>query len=121
MSKIRIATLGLAAVVVLAWAVPAFAGHSKAAATVTVTAGKPSELKFTLSAKSVPIGSVTFKVTNKGAAPHDFSINGKKTAQIAAGKTASLTVKFTKKGNFAYQCTVPGHAAAGMKGTLKVT
>ena len=42
MSKIRVATLGLASVVVLAWAVPAFAHHSKAAATVTVTEGKPA-------------------------------------------------------------------------------
>ena len=121
MSKIRVATVGLAAVVVLAWAVPAFAHHNKAAATVTVTAGKPAEFKFTVSAKSVPHGSVTFKVTNGGALSHDFSINGKKTAQIAKGKSATLTVTFSKAGSYAYQCTVPGHAAAGMKGTLKVT
>ena len=44
MSKIRVVTLGLAAIVILAWAAPAFAQHSKSAGTsVTVTAGKPSE------------------------------------------------------------------------------
>ncbi len=121
MSKIRVATLGLASVVVLAWAVPAFGHNSKAAATVTVTAGKPAEFKFTVSAKSVAHGSVTFKVTNSGALAHDFSINGKKTPQIASKKSATLTVTFSKAGNYKYQCTVPGHAAAGMKGTLKVT
>ena len=52
----------------LAWALPAMAHSSKATGTVVnVIAGKPTEFKFTLSAKSVKHGSVTFKVTNKGA------------------------------------------------------
>jgi uncharacterized cupredoxin-like copper-binding protein len=122
MSKIRVATLGVvAAVALLAWAMPALAKPSKAAATVSVTAGKPSEFKFTLSAKSVAHGTVTFKVTNGGALSHDFTINKKKTALIAKGKSATLTVTFAKAGSYPYQCTVPGHAAAGMKGVLKVT
>ena len=122
MTKIRVATLGLAAVVVLAWAVPAFAQHSKSAGTtITVTAGKPTEFRFTLSKMSVPHGTVTFKITNKGALAHNFSINGKKAGQIATGKSTTLTVTFAKAGKYAYMCTVPGHAAAGMKGTLTVT
>lgn len=87
------------------------------AVTVNVTA---KEFKFTLSKKSVPRGKVTFKLTNKGRLPHDFAIGGKKTRIIGAGKTAILIVAL-KKGKAAYKCTVPGHAAAGMKGTLKVT
>jgi uncharacterized cupredoxin-like copper-binding protein len=123
MSKLRVATLGLAAVVVSAWAVPAFAQNARAAATVvTVTAGKPSSFAFTLSTKTVKHGTVTFKVKNGGAGlPHDFFINGKKTAQLAPGKSATLVVTFAKAGKYAYSCTVPGHAAAGMKGTLTVT
>ena len=39
---------------------------------------------------------------------------------IKAGKSAKLVVKFAKAGNFPYLCTVPGHAAAGMKGTFTV-
>ena len=35
------------------------------------------------------------------------------------GDTAKLTVTL-KKGSFPYLCTVPGHAAAGMKGTFTV-
>jgi uncharacterized cupredoxin-like copper-binding protein len=87
------------------------------AVTVNVTA---KEFKFTLSKTSVPHGKVTFKLTNKGKLPHDFAIGGKKTKLIAGGKTALLVVTL-KKGKAAYKCTVPGHAAAGMKGTLKVT
>ena len=120
MSKLRVATLGLAVTVVLAWAVPAFAHQS--GTTVTVKAGKPTAFAFTLSTKTVKHGTVTFKVTNAGVGlPHDFSINGKKTAQLQPGKSATLVVTFAKAGNYAYKCTVPGHAAGGMKGVLKVT
>jgi uncharacterized cupredoxin-like copper-binding protein len=122
MSKIRVVTIGLAAVVVLAWALPAFAHQSKAAGTsVTVTAGKPSEFKFTLSKMSVPHGAVTFVITNKGALSHDFTINGKKSGLLATGKSKTLTVTFAKAGKYPYLCSVAGHAAAGMKGTLTVT
>jgi uncharacterized cupredoxin-like copper-binding protein len=36
------------------------------------------------------------------------------------GTTAKLVVTFKKKGKYPYLCTVPGHAAAGMKGTFTV-
>ena len=88
---------------------------------VTVTAGKPGEFNFTLSKKTVKKGApVVFKVTNRGAIAHDFKIAGKKTAQLAAGKTATLRVTFAKTGKFAYLCTLPTHATAGMKGTITV-
>jgi uncharacterized cupredoxin-like copper-binding protein len=89
------------------------------ATSVTVTAGKPFELRFTLSKRSVPNGAVTFKVTNKGALSHDFKIGGKKTVLLKPGKTATLKVTL-KAGKARYLCTVAGHAAGGMKGTLVV-
>jgi uncharacterized cupredoxin-like copper-binding protein len=103
-------------------AVPASASvHATAASTtVTVTAGKPSEFRFTLSRKSVKAGKVTFKIVNKGHLSHDFNIGGKTSHMVKPGKSTTLTVTL-KKGNRPYKCTVPGHAAAGMKGTLKVT
>jgi uncharacterized cupredoxin-like copper-binding protein len=103
-------------------ALPALSRTGTAASTtVVVTAGKPSELHFALSKSKAPKGTVVFKVTNKGQLPHDFKIAGKKTALIKPGKTVSLTVTFAKTGSYAYQCTVPGHAAAGMKGVFKVS
>jgi len=99
------------------------------ATTVIVTAGKPSELAFKLSTKKVPPGTVTFKVTNLGRLPHTFEIcsspkggaantcKGKLTPVLAQGKSATLTVTLAK-GQYEYLCTVPGHAAAGMKGDL---
>jgi nitrite reductase (NO-forming) len=111
-----VAVLAVAAVSV--FTVVAYAGSSHAT-TTTITV-KASEFKFVLSKKSARHGKVTFKVTNKGHVSHDFKINGKKTPLVKPGKSASLTVTL-KKGSFKYVCTVPGHAAAGMKGTFKAT
>ncbi len=91
------------------------------AATVNVTAGKPSEFRFTLSKRTVPLGTTTFRVVNRGKIRHDFRILGKKTASLAAGKGGTLRVVFKKAGKYQFVCTLPGHAAAGMKGTVTVT
>ena len=96
-------------------AAPAHAGRA-AGTSIKVTA---TEFKFVLSPKSAKAGSVTFTITNKGKLAHDFSIGGKKSAMIAPGKSGKLTVTL-KAGKQAYKCTVPGHAAAGMNGTLVV-
>jgi uncharacterized cupredoxin-like copper-binding protein len=117
----KLRTFSLALLVTAVGLVLAPVAISKPAAsqatTVLVTA---KEFKFTLSKRSVPKGVVTFKVTNKGKLPHDFKISGKKTAMLKPGKTATLKVTLSK-GAKGYLCTVPGHAAAGMKGSLRVT
>ena len=109
----------LVALGALVTAVGAFGGSS-ATTTDAVTAGKPSEFRFTLAKRTVPKGTVFFKVTNRGRINHDFKIAGKKTPVLAAGKSATLKVVFTKAGRYAYLCTLPGHAAGGMKGVLVV-
>jgi nitrite reductase (NO-forming) len=73
-----------------------------------------------MSRKTVPVGKVIFTVVNKGKIGHDFVIAGKKTPVIAPGKKATLLVVFKKKRRYVYLCSLPGHAAAGMKGTLAV-
>ncbi|MBA3348491.1 MAG: cupredoxin domain-containing protein [Actinobacteria bacterium] len=99
----------------------AFGGPASATATtIAVTTGKPSEFKLTLSKKTIAKGVTTFKVVNKGAISHDFKIAGKRTPILKTGKTATVRVTFSKAGKFPYLCTLPGHAAAGMKGVLVV-
>jgi uncharacterized cupredoxin-like copper-binding protein len=93
----------------------------KAPTPVTVTAGKPSEFRYTLSKRTVKKGAVTFTVVNRGKVRHDFRILGKKTKSLAAGTRQKLTVTFRRAGRYQYVCTLPGHAAAGMKGTFTVT
>jgi uncharacterized cupredoxin-like copper-binding protein len=114
--------LALAAAAMAASALVPFAsartdGQARAAATTIQVKG--GEFFFRLSAKSIARpGKVTFVFKNIGHVMHDFKINGKRTPLIGPGKTAKLVVTFKKKGKYPYLCTVPGHAAAGMKGTF---
>jgi hypothetical protein len=65
-------------------------------------------------------GTVLMKVTNKdlGAGnDHYFEINGRTSADINPGATATLKVTFTRPGN--YGATCPDEQ--GLAGTLKVT
>jgi uncharacterized cupredoxin-like copper-binding protein len=94
-------------------------GQMRAAATTIQVKG--GEFFFRLSAKSIAKpGKVAFVFKNVGHVSHDFKINGKRTPLIGPGKTAKLLVTFKKKAKYPYLCTVPGHAAAGMKGTFTV-
>ncbi len=99
-------------------AAPAVAASNTATSTaVTVDA---SEFKFTLTKTQVPHGTVVFTLVNQGKVSHDFSINGKTSALVAPGKSTTITVSLAA-GKFLYVCTVPGHANAGMEGTLIAT
>jgi uncharacterized cupredoxin-like copper-binding protein len=89
-----------------------------AATTIHVTGG---EFFFKLTTKSISKpGKATFVFKNIGHIEHDFKINGKVTPLIRPGKTATLAITFKRKGKYTYLCTVPGHAAAGMKGAFTV-
>jgi uncharacterized cupredoxin-like copper-binding protein len=121
-------------------AAPALATASGTSATttkvtvVTVTLGKPSELALKLSKVSLlSPGPITFKVKNAGGVAHSFGIcagtvtsstknacTAKKTAVLKPGQSAALTIVLAKKGTYEYLSTVPGQAAAGMKGLLGV-
>jgi uncharacterized cupredoxin-like copper-binding protein len=126
-------TLGGAAVLALAYvvAVWAMAGKPGQASAATAASGSQvgsttgatrvtvdaSEFKFVLSRTNVRHGNVLFTVVNQGKIAHDFSIDGRTTPLISPGKSSELAVSLPV-GSFFYLCTVPGHAAAGMKGTL---
>ena len=45
---------------------------------------------------------------------------GKATKTVHPGQTVTLTVKITKAGKYEVLCSLPGHAAAGMKGLIGV-
>jgi uncharacterized cupredoxin-like copper-binding protein len=90
-------------------------------ATATTIQVKGGEFFFRLSKKSIAKpGKVTFVFKNVGHVQHDLKINRKVTPLLRPGKTARLVVTFKKKGKYPYLCTVPGHAAAGMKGVFTV-
>jgi len=102
--------------------VPLAGAHTdrQARSTATTVQVKGGEFFFKLSTKSVATPrKVTFVFKNTGHIRHDFKISSKKTPLIGPGKTATISVTL-KKGKYTYLCTVPGHAAAGMKGVFTV-
>ena len=100
---------------------PASTRGSQAAALITRVNVAASEFKFVLSKRTARRGVVIFRITNVGKIKHDFAIKLRKTRLLAHGQSAILRVVFLRKGSYPYRCTVPGHAAAGMKGVFRVT
>jgi uncharacterized cupredoxin-like copper-binding protein len=116
---IAIAAAGLA--VGFAQAGAASPQVAKAAHATTKITVVGSEFKFVFSKRSIAApGTVVFTFVNRGKISHNFKIAGKVTPNLLPGKSAKLTVKFKKKGHYAYVCSIPGHAGAGMKGTFSV-
>ena len=118
-SASALAAVAIAALALIPLASARIDRHSTATATPDQVKG--GEFFFRLAAKSAAKpGKATFVFRNVGHVLHDFRINGKQTPLIAPGKTATLVVTFKKKGKYVFLCTVPGHAAAGMKGVFTV-
>ena len=118
-SIVSLATLGAAAALVVA--VSADVGTAARAVTPQrVTVGM-TEFRFAVTPKTVKKNVVvTFALTNRGTIGHDFKVGGKKSPILAAGRKGTLRVTFKKAGRYAYLCTLPSHAAAGMKGVIVV-
>jgi plastocyanin len=93
------------------------ASPTKITSKVTVVA---TEYHFALSKQYVPVGTVLFKVVNKGQITHNFLIAGKLTKKLNPGRSQTLKVVFKKKARVAYFCTILGHAKLGMEGTFGV-
>lgn len=90
-------------------------------ATINVTL---KEMTVALDKTQASAGTITFVVQNTGHAPHNFAISGngvgEKIPLLEPGQSATLTVDLSP-GTYEYECTMPGHAMAGMRGTLTVT
>jgi uncharacterized cupredoxin-like copper-binding protein len=92
--------------------------------TVPISADPTGQLKFNTTKLSAKAGSDTFAFTNDAPLAHDFTIETSSGAKVGAtpvfsGGTKSFTANL-KPGTYKFLCTVPGHAAAGMQGTLTV-
>ena len=64
-------------------------------------------------------GTYEVRLTNDGAIPHDITFPDGQTATAQPGGQASLTVDVPADG-LAFLCSIPGHADAGMRGTITV-
>src|SRR5262249_15688891 len=68
---------------------------------VSVTAGKPSEYKFTLSRAALLPTTVTFKVTNRGKLPHQFEVCTEPAGTATSNSCFGDTTKVLKPGQSA--------------------
>ena len=100
----------------------AAAGASSA---LTDSADPSGALKFTKSSLTAKAGTVTINFTNSSPLAHNFTVQQGTSGPVVGatptfmGGTKTLTLKL-KAGTYTFYCSVPGHRAAGMQGTLTV-
>lgn len=86
---------------------------------LTIPADPTGQLLFVNKTATATAGKVTIEMPNTSGTLHNIAIKG-----VGQGATIPKgTSKFTatlKPGKYTYLCEVPGHAAAGMTGTLTV-
>lgn len=115
------ATSSSAAAATSSSSAPSSGGASK----IAIAANPGGALKFDKTSLAAKAGKVTVAFTNKAPLGHNFTIQSASGATVAATPTfngATKTVTATlKPGKYTFLCTVPGHAMAGMKGTLTVS
>jgi uncharacterized cupredoxin-like copper-binding protein len=105
---------------------PASGGSSSGSTSVVKLSADPNKLAFDTTKLKAKAGTVTIDMMNPsgGSAPHAIAIEGngvdKDGKTVQPGGTSSVTVKL-KPGKYSFYCPVPGHEAAGMKGTLTVS
>jgi mono/diheme cytochrome c family protein len=88
-----------------------------------IDADPTGALAFTAINALAKPGSVELDMANKANVQHDISIKGngvnKKGPQVGKGGTSKVNASL-KPGKYTFYCSVPGHEAGGMKGTLTV-
>jgi plastocyanin len=83
-----------------------------------------TKLAFNKKALTAPRGRVQLILTNNAPISHNVAIRGnglraKKGPIVGRGRKSTVTAS-VRPGKYTYYCSVPGHEAAGMKGTLTV-
>lgn len=121
-----LATAGLAATTGLAAThATTPTAHAARSTTLRLTADPHGNMRFNTKRLSAHAGRVTIVLTNPRSSgmPHGIAIKGPgvnrsgKVVGPGGRSTVSVTLK---RGKYTFFCPVPGHAAAGMTGTLTV-
>ena len=84
-----------------------------------------SGLSFVKSTATASAGPVVIRSKNPQSLGHDIAIRGngvdEKGDIVSDGGVSMITIADLKPGTYTFYCSVPGHEAAGMKGTLTVS
>ena len=90
---------------------------------LVVDADPSGQLKFTKQQLTATAGAVTLVMHNPSPLGHNIAIEGGRVnvrgKVVDHGGTSTVEANL-EPGTYTFYCSVPGHAAAGMTGTLRV-
>jgi plastocyanin len=93
-------------------------------ATTLKLAADPAAIAYDTTQLSGKAGKVTIDFTNPSAVTHDVCLTGSTGQEIGCSETISQgdtsLSENLKPGSYTFFCSVDGHEAAGMKGTLTI-
>lgn len=99
-------------------------GAGGAAGVLEITANASNALAFDVDELNAKAGTVTIRMTNPSALPHNVAIKGNgvdvKGDVVTTGGTSTVSEEL-ETGTYTFYCSVPGHEAGGMTGTLTVS
>ena len=102
------------------------AGAGGAASHLAIAANPSGQLAFDKKTLSAKAGKVTITMTNMSPVGHNITIQQGTSGSVLGstptfnGGSKSVTVNL-KAGTYTFFCSVPGHRAGGMVGTLTVS
>jgi uncharacterized cupredoxin-like copper-binding protein len=103
---------------------PAATGGAGGATTLENPADAGGDLAFQKDSLTAPAGEVMLVMENPSSVEHNIAVKGdgvdEKGEVVGQGETSEVSVTL-EAGEYEFYCSVPGHEAAGMEGTLTVT
>lgn len=100
---------------------PAATGENGEGTTLDNPADPSGALKFQKDSLTAPAGEVTLVMENPSSVDHNIAIEGEDEGEIVGQGGTSQVTATLEPGEYTFYCSVPGHQAAGMEGTLTIT
>lgn len=92
---------------------------------LSLVANPDGELKYNTTKLNAKPGNITIALTNDSTTPHDVAVTDSSDQELGKSETiteadTTLELSDVAAGSYTFFCSLPGHAAAGMKGDLTV-